>query len=93
MCDLETLEAITSFSFFSDNIEYRVDEFSTFSIVTFSPVITGTSLSEYKVVWSEELSEWSGSYGIHSSWFEIHKNGSWDKSTTCGFIIVYINSF
>jgi len=69
VCDLETLEAITSFSFLSNDIEYRVDKFSTFSVMTFSPVITGSSLSENKVVRSEELSEWSSSYGVHGSRF------------------------
>merc|ERR1719174_2883005 len=32
--DLETLEAIATFSFFTDDIEDGVDEFSTFSVVT-----------------------------------------------------------
>ena len=67
--DLETLEAVASFSFFSDNIEYGVDEFSTFSVVTLGPVVTSSGLTENEVVWSEELSEWSGSDGIHGSWF------------------------
>jgi len=69
VCDLETLEAITTFSFFSYNIEYRVNEFSTFGIVTFGPVVTGSSLSEDKVVRSKELTEWSSSYRVHSSRF------------------------
>jgi hypothetical protein len=67
--DLETLEAVASFSFFSDDIEYGVDEFSTFSVVTLGPVVTSSGLTENEVVWSEELSEWSGSDGIHGSRF------------------------
>jgi len=70
--DLETLEAITTFSFFSDNIEYWVNQFSSFSIVTFGPIVTSSSLTKDKVVRSEELSEWPGSYWIHCSWFKIH---------------------
>jgi hypothetical protein len=59
--NLETLEAITTFSFLSNDIEDGVNEFSTFSVVTLGPVVTGTSLSENEVVWSEELTEWSSS--------------------------------
>jgi hypothetical protein len=72
MANLETLETVTSFSFFSNNIEYWINKFSTFSVVTFGPVVTGTSLSENKVVWSEELTEWACKDGVHGSWFKIH---------------------
>ena len=59
--NLESLKAITTFSFFPDNIEDGVNKFSTFSVMALSPVITSTSLSEDKVVWSEELTEGAGS--------------------------------
>jgi len=91
--DLETLETITTFSFFSNYIKNWVDKFSTFSIMTFSPVVTSSSLTENKVIWSEKLSKWSSSDRVHGSWFEIHKNSSWDKSSTCSFIIIDIDSF
>ena len=90
---LETLEAITSFSFFSNNIKHRINKFSTFSIMSFCPIVTSSSLSKNKVIWSEKLTKWSSSNGIHCSWFEIHKNSSWNKSTTGSFIIVNIDSF
>jgi len=61
--------------------------------VTFSPIVTSTSLSENEVIWSEKLTEWSSSNGVHGSRFEIHKNSSWDESTTGGFVIININSF
>jgi hypothetical protein len=61
--------------------------------MTFSPVVTSTSLSENEVIWSEKLTEWSSSYGVHGTRFEIHENSSWYKSTTSGFIIIDINSF
>jgi hypothetical protein len=90
--DLETLETIATFGFFSDNIEDGVDEFSTFGVVTFGPIVTGTSLTEDEVVWSEELTEWSSSDGVHCSWFEIHEDSSWDESSTGSFVIVDIDS-
>jgi hypothetical protein len=50
-------------------------------------------LSENEVVWSEELTEWSSSDGVHGSWFEIHEDGSWNVSSSSGFIEVDIDSF
>ena len=91
--DLESLEAIATFSFLSDNIEDRVDEFGSLSVVTLGPVVTGSGLSEDEVVWSEELSEWSGSDGVHGAGFEIHKNCSWDVTATSGLVVVNVDSF
>ena len=91
--DLETLEAITTFSFFSNNVKNGVNKFSTFGVMSLSPIVTSTSLSENKVIWSEKLTEWSSSYRVHCSRFKIHKDSSWYESTTSSFIIVYIDSF
>merc|ERR1712227_878358 len=90
--DLETLEAIATFSFLSDDIKDGVDELSTLSVVTLGPVVTGTSLSEDEVVWSEELTEWSSSDGVHGSWLKIHENSSWDVSSTSGLVVVDVDS-
>jgi len=90
--DLETLEAIATFGFFPDNVEDGVDEFSTFGVMTFGPVVTSTSLSEDKVVGSEELTERSSSDRVHRSWFEIHEDSSGDESTTGSLVIVDVDS-
>jgi hypothetical protein len=90
--NLETLEAIATFSFLSDDIENGIDEFSTFSVMTLGPVVTGTSLTEDEVVWSEELTEWTGTDGVHGAWLKIHKDGSWDIATTGGFVEVDVDS-
>jgi len=91
--DLETLEAVASFSFFSNDIQNRVDKFSSFSVVTLGPIVTSTSLTEDEVIRSEKLSERSGSDGVHSSGFQIHKDSSGNISTTSSFVIVHIDSF
>jgi hypothetical protein len=91
--DLESLKAIATFSFLSDDIENGVNKFSTFSVVTLSPIVTSSGLAEDEVIRSEELSEWSSSDGIHGSWFKIHKNGSWDISATSGFVEINVDSF
>jgi len=91
--DLESLEAITSFGFFSADIEDGVNEFSSFSVMSFGPVVTSSSLSENEVIGSEELSERSGSNRVHGSGFQIHKDGSGNISSSSGFIEVDIDSF
>ena len=90
--DLETLEAIATFGFLSDNIKDGVDKLGSLGVMTLGPVVTGTGLSEDEVVWSEELSEWSSSDGVHGSWFEIHEDGSWNVSSSSGFVIVDVDS-
>ena len=90
--DLETLEAIASFGFLSDDIKDGVDKLGSLGVMSLGPVVTGTGLSEDEVIWSEELSEWSGSDGVHGSWLKIHKDGSWDVSSTGGFVIVDVDS-
>ncbi len=56
------------------------------------PVVTSASLSEDEVVWSEELTERSGSHGVHGSWFKVHEDGSWDVSAASGLVVVNVNS-
>jgi len=67
--NLESLEAVASFSFLSADIENGVNEFSSFSVMSFGPVVTSSSLSENEVIGSEELSERSSSNGVHGSGF------------------------
>ena len=90
--DLETLEAVASFSFFSGNIEDWVNEFSSFSVMSLGPVVSGSGLSEDKIVRSEKLTEWSCSNRVHCSWLKIHKDSSWDVSSSSGFIVINIDS-
>ena len=93
MGDLETLKAITSFSFLSNNIQYWVNQLSTFSVVTFSPIVTSSCLTKDKVIGSEKLTEGTSSYRVHGSWFEIHQDSSWYITSTGGFIVIDVDSF
>ena len=90
--DLETLEAITALSFLTDNIEDGVNELGSFGVMSLGPVVTGTGLSENEVIGSEELTERSGSDGVHGSGLKIHEDGSGDVATTGGFVVVDIDS-
>ena len=90
--DLESLEAVATLSFLSDNIEDGVNELSTFGVVTLGPVVTGTGLSENEVVGSEELTERSGSDGVHGSWFEIHEDSAGNVTASGSFVVVDVDS-
>jgi hypothetical protein len=91
--DLETLEAIARFGFFSDDVQDGVDQFSSFGVVSLGPVVTSSSLSKDKVVGSKELSIRSSSDGIHGSRFEINKDGSRHVFASSGFVVVNVDSF
>ena len=92
MGDLETLEAIATFGFFTDDIEDGVDEFSTFGVMSLGPIVTGTSLSEDEVVGSEELTEGSGTDGVHGTGLEIHEDGAGNVTSTGSFVEVNVDS-
>lgn len=92
MGNLETLEAIASFSFFSGNVEDGVNKLSTLSVVTLGPVVSSSGLTEDEVVRSEELTEGSSSNRVHCSRLEIHKDSSGNESSSSGFIVVNVDS-
>jgi len=90
--DLETLEAIATFCFFSNDVENGVNELSALSVMTLGPVVTSTSLTEDEVVRSEELTERSCTDGVHGSWLKIHEDSTWDISTSSCLVVIDIDS-
>jgi hypothetical protein len=87
------LQAVTIFGFFSNNIEDRIDEFSAFSVVTFSPVVSSTRLAENEVVRSEDLTIGTRSDAVHGSRLQIHEDSTRNKPTATSFIVIHIDSF
>ena len=77
VCQLEPLETITALSFFPHNIKNGIYKLSTLCVVTFCPVVSSSTLSKDKVVWTEYLSKWSRTDRVHGARFKIYKNGSW----------------
>ena len=45
VCELKSLQTITAFRFFSNNVKYRIYELGAFCVMAFRPVITSTALS------------------------------------------------
>jgi hypothetical protein len=74
--DLETLKAVTALSLTTDNIKNLVDKLSTLSVMSLSPVVTGTGLTENEVVGAEKLSEWAGTDSVHGTGLQIDEDGT-----------------
>jgi len=91
--ELKTLKAIARLGLLSHNIQNTVDELGSLGVVTFGPVVTGTGLTEDEVIWSEDLTEWTGSNGVHGTWLEIDEDSSWNVFTAGGFVVVDVDSF
>ena len=76
MGDLETLEAITTFGFFSNDVEDGVNELSTLSIVSLGPVVSGSGLAEDKVIRAEELAVGSSADRVHGAGLKVHEDSA-----------------
>ena len=87
------LEAVASLGLLADNIEDRVDELSAFGVVSLSPVVSCSRLSEHEVVGSEDLSERSGSDGVHGTGLQVDKYGTGDVFSTGCLVVVDIDPF
>ena len=92
MGNLESLKAVATLSLLSDNIEDGVDELGSLGVMSLGPVVSGSGLSEDEVVGSEELSEGTGSDGVHGTGLEVHKDGSGDVSSSGGLVVVNVDS-
>jgi len=91
--DLETLEAIAGFGFLADYVKDGVDELSTFSVVTLSPIVTSASLAEHEVVGAEELTEGSSTDRVHGAGLKVHEDGAGHVAATGSFVKVDVDAF
>ena len=80
--DLETLEAVTALSLATDNIDDLVDELGTLGVVTLSPVVTSTGLTEDEVVGTEKLAERTGTDSVHSTRLQVDQDGTGNVTVT-----------
>ena len=91
MSQLESLKAIAALSFLPDYVENRVNELSSLGVVSLSPVVSCSGLSENEVVWPEDLSERSRSDGVHGSGFQVNKDGTGDIFSSSGLVVVDVD--
>merc|ERR1711970_393034 len=89
---LEALEAIAGLGLLADDVEDGVDELGTLGVVALGPVVTGSSLAEDEVVWAEELTEGTGTDGVHGTGLEVHKDGAGHVAAAGGLVVVHVDT-
>merc|ERR1711865_793403 len=89
---LEALQTVTTFGFFTNYIKHRINELCTFSVVPFCPVVSGPCLAEYKVVRTKQLTKRTSANTVHCAWLQIHKNCAWDIATTSGLVEIDVDA-
>ena len=60
--------------------------------MSLSPVVTRSTLSKHKVVWSENLTERSTPDTVHGAGLQVHQHGPGDVLATSGLIVVDIDA-
>jgi hypothetical protein len=90
--DLESLKHVTSLGFLTDNIHDAIHKLSSFGVVTLGPVISGSTLSVYKVIGTEDLSVKSAANGVHGTWLKISEDGTGNITSTHSFVEVHIDA-
>jgi hypothetical protein len=76
--DLEALKAVAALGLTTNDVEDLVNKLSTLSIVTLGPVVASTGLAKNEVVGTEELSERTGTDGVHGTGFKVDEDGTGD---------------
>ena len=89
----ETLQAVTIFGFFTHDVENGIDQLSTLSVMSFSPVITGTRLTKDEVVGPEDLAVRAGSDAVHGAGLEIHEDSPRNITATGSLVEIDIDAF
>ena len=89
---LEALHAVAGLGFLPHDVEDGVDEFSSLSVVSLSPVVTGAGLAEDEVVGAEELAEGTGADGVHGSGLEVHEDSPGHVAAAGRFVEVHVDA-
>jgi len=88
--ELETLKAVTVLGFLSNDIENRVDEFSSLSVMSLRPVVSSSRLSENNVIGTEKSTKRSTANDIHRSGFEIDENSTGNVFLISSLVVVNV---
>mmetsp|Transcript_25482 Transcript_25482/g.55830 ORF Transcript_25482/g.55830 Transcript_25482/m.55830 type:complete len:403 (+) Transcript_25482:613-1821(+) len=90
--DLETLEYFTSFCLLAHAFHDVVYEFGSLCVVTLSPVISSSALSEDEVIGTEERPIGSRTDGVHGTGFQIGEDSSWNISSFLSLVEIDTHS-
>ena len=73
---LSVKHLIDTYSLTADDIDNIVNQLSTLSVVTLSPVVTSTRLAEDEVVGTEQLTERTGTDGVHGTGLKVNQHST-----------------
>merc|ERR1719197_799183 len=93
MAELKTLKAVTSLSLLADDIEHGVYELSALCIMSLCPVVACASLAKHEIIRAEKLAERTSANAVHRTGLQIHEDCAGHVTTSCGLVVVHINSF
>ena len=86
----ETLQAITVFGLFANDIKDGIDQFSAFGVVSLGPIVAGAGLSKDEVIRAEDLAVGAGSNAIHGPWLQIHQHSPRNVPSSRSLIVVHV---
>ena len=86
------MQTVGTLSLLADNIEDRVDELSALRVVALGPVVTGTVLTEDKVVGAEEVAEGTRPDGVHGARLEINEDCTGHVLVRANFVVVDVDA-
>jgi len=89
---LKSLQTIATLGLLSHNVQDRVDKLGALGVVSLGPVVTGSALSKYKVVGSEDLAKGARSDRVHGTWLQVDKDGSRNVLAAGSLIVVDIDA-
>merc|ERR1719443_1237418 len=92
MSHLEPLQAVAAFRLLTDNVEHRVDELRTLSVMSLCPIVPGTGLAEHEVVWPEELAEGARANRVHGARLQIHEDRARHVAAARGLVVVHVDA-
>merc|ERR1719389_878395 len=90
--ELEALEAIAGLGLLADDVKDGIDELGSLGVVALGPVVTSAGLAKDKVVGAEELTERSGTDGIHGTGLEVHQDGAGHVAASGCLVVVHVDA-
>lgn len=93
MSQLKSLQTVATFGLFPHNVENRVDEFSSFCVMAFRPIVPGPALPEHKIVRPKYLAERAGAYRVHGARLQVDEDRSWNVFPPRRLVVINVYAF
>ena len=90
--DLESLQHVTVFGLFANDVHDRVHELGALGVVALGPVVAGTALAKDKVVRAEQMAQRARADRVHCARLEIDQHGAWHVLVVRRLVVVHVNA-